>query len=202
MSTPNVIRWFVSPAFDEESLRSPQPCVRGIHCDYKRLNEETGELEPACCRFVHPGEEGNGRRLFPAREITRDGQTFVQPACVRLTGAKEHYYCRRTLKMSWREWCEDAGTPFTPALPGQEYEPVTIAPIGKRAPRRAESPQPTRRGSAPPPAPQKAKGSSRAEMTSEEVIQEVLQQHQRRLESVSEFPPLPMHVQPPRPQNE
>ena len=197
MSNSNVIRWFVNPAFDEESLRSPQPCARGIHCDYKRLNEETGELEPACCRFVHPGEEGNGRRLFPAREIIRDGQTLLQPACVRLTGAKDHYYCRRTLKMSWREWCEEAGIPFTPALPGQDYEPLTIAPIGKKGSRRAESPQPTRRGSAPPPAPQKPKESSRAEMTSEEVIQE-LQQHQRCLESLSEFPPL----QPPRFQNE
>lgn len=148
MST-NAIRWYVNRSLDAEDLNSPQPCPRGIHCDYRRFNKESGELEPACCRGVHPGEEGTGRRLFPPRQIKEtgpEGGFFEQPACVRLTGAHNQFYERRRLKLSWRDWCEREGIPYTPAEAGQDFERVTIDSIVKRSP---ASPQPTRRGAPP-----------------------------------------------------
>ena len=136
MKSNNIIRWFESAALDKPELRSPQPCKRGVHCDYKLTDEASGELVRACCSGVHPGEEGTGRRLFPARTLD-DGRE--QPACVRLTGASQGFYERRRLRLSWAEWCEKHGIPFTPALPGQPFEPLVRAPLGgKKAPRTAE----------------------------------------------------------------
>lgn len=127
----NVIRWFESVALDKPELRSPQPCKRGIHCDYKLKDEASGELVRACCSGVHPGEEGTGRRLFPARTLD-DGRE--QPACVRLTGAAQGFYERRRRHLSWAEWCEEHGIPFSPALPGQPFEPVFRSPLGGKKP--------------------------------------------------------------------
>ena len=136
MSTNNIIHWFESAALDNPELRSPQPCKRGIHCDYKLMDEASGELVRACCSGVHPGEEGTGRRLFPARMVKDMGQDgdgkYEQPACVRLTGASEGFYMRRRLRLSWAEWCEQHGISFTPALPGQPFEPVVRMPLGGR----------------------------------------------------------------------
>lgn len=126
-ASKNIIRWFESPALDKPELKSPQPCKRGIHCDYKLTDEATGELVRACCSGVHPGEEGTGRRLFPAR-ILDDGRE--QPACVRLTGASQGFYERRRRRLSWADWCEQNGWPFTPALPGQPFEPLVRVPLG------------------------------------------------------------------------
>jgi len=123
----NVISWFESSAFDKPHLKSPQPCKRGVHCDYKLPDSTTGELVRACCNGVHPGEEGTGRRFFPARTLDGGRQ---QPACVRLTGASQTFYERRRLRMSWAEWCEKHGIPFTPALPGQPFEPLVRVPLG------------------------------------------------------------------------
>ncbi len=150
MQSSNTIRWYVDPGMDAAELNSPQPCPRGIHCDYRRFNKESGEMEPACCKGVHPGEEGTGRRIFPARQIKETGPeaSFIeQPACVRLTGAKHQFYERRRLKLSWMDWCEREGIPYTPAEPGQDFEHVVIDSIVKRAP---ASPKPTQRGPAPP----------------------------------------------------
>jgi len=123
----NTIRWYKSVEMDAPELNSPQPCPRGVHCDYRF--EKEGTLVPACCRFVHPGEEGNGRRIFPAR-ITEDGRE--QPACVRLTGGAG-FYERRRMRLSWGEWCEKKGIPYTPVKAGERWEPVTLGPIGGRA---------------------------------------------------------------------
>ena len=128
ITSSNVIRWFESAELDAPHLRSPQPCKRGIHCDYKLKHEVSGELMRACCSGVHPGEEGTGRRIFPAR-ILDDGRE--QPACVRLTGAAHGFYERRRLRLSWAEWCEQHEIPFTPALPGQPFEPLVRSPLGK-----------------------------------------------------------------------
>ena len=121
----NVINWYVNAALDDPVLKSPQPCQRGVHCDYKITDPKTNSLVPGCCRGVHPGEEGNGRRLFPARTM-EDGTE--QPACVRLTGMAG-FYERRRLKMSWGEWCKDKGIPFSPCKPGVAFVPVTVSPI-------------------------------------------------------------------------
>jgi len=134
-ASQNVIRWFESAELDAPHLRSPQPCKRGIHCDYKLKDEASGELVRACCSGVHPGEEGTGRRLFPAR-ITEDGRE--QPACVRLTGAAYSFYERRRLRLSWAEWCEQHEVPFTPALPGQPFEPVVRSPLGGKREQREQ----------------------------------------------------------------
>jgi hypothetical protein len=72
---------------------------------------------PGCCRFVHPGESGTGRRLFAAKE--------GKPPCVRLTGCYKDagggFYARRHAKMSWREWAQKHGLPWT-----EEIGPVTL----------------------------------------------------------------------------
>lgn len=135
----NTIRWFKSAEMDAPDLNSPQPCPRGVRCDYRI--EKAGELVPACCRFVHPGEEGNGRRIFPAREVKGTGagaESYKQPACVRLTGGAG-FYERRRLRLSWGEWCEKKGIPYTPVKAGERWEPVTLGPIGGER-RRAGAP--------------------------------------------------------------
>jgi hypothetical protein len=115
------ISWYENPEFDVPSLKSPQPCIHGAGCVFTVKNAE-GVVKPGCCHFVHPGEEGNGRRLFPAK----DGK----PACVRLTG-KAGFYERCRLKMSWQEWCERQGIHYEPNEAGVHREPVKRFPIGK-----------------------------------------------------------------------
>lgn len=80
--------------------------------------------------FVHPGEEGTGRRLFPARTIRADnGEEIRQAACVRLTGGAG-FYERRRLGVSWGVWCKMKGIPYYPhELHGERHAPVTIVPI-------------------------------------------------------------------------
>jgi hypothetical protein len=125
MSVPNVIQWYENKALDDPKLRSPSPCPRGVYCQYKLPNPETKELELACCRMVHPGEEGNGRRLFPARQAP-DGRQ--QPACVRLTG-KAGFYERCRLKQPWRAWATEQGIPLPPAdVPWVQVERGPILP--------------------------------------------------------------------------
>jgi len=132
MST--AIRWFENPAFDAPELKSPQPCIHGAGCVFTVKNAE-GKAIPAYCRFVHPGEEGTGRRLFPERTIRdtlRDGQgKIVQPACVRLIG-KAGFYERQRLRMPWQEWCARQGIPFTANKPGERHPPVKRIPVGGR----------------------------------------------------------------------
>lgn len=107
----NTLRWFADPAMDAPELRSPQPCPRGISCNYM-----IGDT-PGSCRWVHPGESGTGRRMFPAKGD--------KPPCVRLTGCHKDagggYYARRHAKMSWRQWAQDHGLPWT-----EETGPVTL----------------------------------------------------------------------------
>lgn len=162
MSASNTIRWFVKASFDEPSLRSPQPCQRGVHCDYRRWNPTTKQLEPAVCHFVHPGEEGTGRRLFPARQLA-DGRQ--QPACVRLTGAAHGFYERCSNKIPWGTWCAQKGIPYTPLPPGAAWDPVTVERIGGgfSTPQRDRAPQP------PPMAPRRGlynHGASQLKMES------------------------------------
>jgi hypothetical protein len=85
--------WPAEPALDEKALNSPQPCSHGSGCRYD-----------GPCAFVHKGEEGTGRRLFPARTV--DGKE--QAACVRLIGSPG-FYERRRLRLSWPEWCAKKG---------------------------------------------------------------------------------------------
>lgn len=120
---PNVINWFNNPAFDAPELGSPQPCIHGAGCVFTRKNAE-GVVTPACCHFVHPGEEGNGRRLFPA--------VGDKKACVRLTG-KAGFYERCRLKMPWQEWCALKNIDFVPNKAGVWRAPVARFPIGNLA---------------------------------------------------------------------
>jgi len=123
------IHWYKNASFDKPNLNSPQPCPHGAGCDYKRKNPE-GELVPASCRGVHPGEEGTGRRLFPSRRIEAKDGTFInQPPCVRLTSSS--YYTRRRLGLSWGEWCEKNNIPYTPHAPNVFHEPVKTAGFAK-----------------------------------------------------------------------
>ena len=125
------INWYKNIAFDKPNLNSPQPCVHGAGCDYKRKNAE-GVFVAACCRGVHPGEEGTGRRLFPARKVeAKDGSTINQPACVRLTSSP--YYERRRLRLSWAEWCEAHNLAYTPHEPNVFHEPVKMVGFPKKS---------------------------------------------------------------------
>lgn len=150
MASNNKINWFVKEAFDLPELNSPQPCEHGVGCDYKRKDPKTGKMFRACCRFVHPGEEGNGRRLFPARTVSHEEEMEeippemrgdraimavkkkvmrTQPACVRLTG-RAGYYERCRLRLSWADWCSRNDIPYKANLPGSEPEPLVIMRIG------------------------------------------------------------------------
>lgn len=105
----NRIRWFVDPAMDIPELRSPQPCTRGIACDYMRKNAE-GVLEKAWCKFVHPGEEGNGRSIWAEKRL-EDGT--VLPAVVRLSGqhtaAGGGWVQRLKERLCWSDWAAKHG---------------------------------------------------------------------------------------------
>lgn len=119
----SALRWYKKPAFDAPHLNSPQPCAHGAGCAYTVKDKETGEQVAGCCAFVHPGEEGTGRRLFEAREFSDlSGNTTTQKACVRLTG-KAGFYERRRLRLSWPAWCERQGIPYTANL---EAKPQTL----------------------------------------------------------------------------
>lgn len=128
----SAIHWFENPAFDAPELKSPQPCIHGAGCVYTKKTAD-GKVVPGLCAFVHPGEEGRGRRLFPARTITfehPDGEHVVdQPACVRLVGGAL-YYERMRMGMPWQGFCALRGIPFTPNKPGVYHEPVKRIPIG------------------------------------------------------------------------
>ena len=99
-----------NPEMNSPVLNSPRPCSHGVNCTY---NGAGG------CAFVHPGEEGTGRRVFPARITTVNGNQIWQKATVRLvnSGKKVDFYERRRLKMSWPEWCEYKGTASSSASP-------------------------------------------------------------------------------------
>jgi hypothetical protein len=130
-------RWYKKAAFDAPHLNSPQPCAHGAGCAYTVKDKETGEQVAGCCAFVHPGEEGTGRRLFEERTTTNEaGETTVQKACVRLTG-KAGFYERRRLRLSWPAWCERQGIAYT-ANPPAEVKPQPKAPrAAPGAPRKA-----------------------------------------------------------------
>lgn len=132
----NVIQWYENPAFDAPELKSPQPCIHGAGCVYT-VKDAEGNVKPGVCHFVHPGEEGKGRRLFPERTVNDTGPDgsgkFVQPACVRLIGGAG-FYERMRLRMPWQVWCARQGIPFTPNKPGVYREPVKRVPIGSVLP--------------------------------------------------------------------
>ena len=110
MSVNNSINWFESEAYDHPELRSPQPCPRGAFCQYKVINPKTGQLELACCRMVHPGEEGTGeRRIIPGPT----SNPLQRGATVRLTGGAS-FYERRYKKVPWRVWATEKGIPLPP----------------------------------------------------------------------------------------
>jgi len=126
------INWFENPTFDAPELKSPQPCIHGAGCVYTKTLPD-GKIVPAVCRYVHPGEEGKGRRLYSARTVVfehPDGKDVVdQPACVRLIG-NALYYERMRMQMPWQGFCAVRGIPFTPNKPGVFREPVRRVPIG------------------------------------------------------------------------
>jgi len=137
MSQPNEIKWYKNVAMDASELNSPQPCSWGIFCNYQVVDKTTGERVPGCCRGVHPGEEGTGRRIFPERQIKDRGPdgngTTVQPRCVRLTG-RAGFYERRRLRLSWKQWCEREGIQYPTGSP----TPLKLVPFGAKK----QSPQP------------------------------------------------------------
>lgn len=83
--------------FSAPELNAPRPCTHASNCYY---NGASG------CAFVHPGEEGAGMKIFPARSVKdpQTGKETWQKATVRLIGGAS-FYERRRLKMSWPQWC-------------------------------------------------------------------------------------------------
>ena len=132
----SAIQWFENPAFDMPALKSPMPCIHGAGCVYT-VKDANGAVMPGVCRYVHPGEEGRGRALFPERQRPGGRGKIIQPACVRLIGGAG-FYERMRLRMPWQAWCAMKGIPFTPNKPGVLREPVKRVPIlvtGNRATR-------------------------------------------------------------------
>lgn len=91
--------WPFNAELDKAEHQSPRPCKNGANCTYD-----------GCCVFVHPGEQGIGRKLFPARNILdEDGVSHLQTAVVRLIGSPTvpvGFYERRHQRLSWPKWCE------------------------------------------------------------------------------------------------
>lgn len=121
MSALAPMRWYKNAAFDAPHLNSPQPCSHGAGCDYRVKKD--GVLVPGCCAFVHPGEEGTGRRFFEERITVVGDQIIVQKPCVRLVG-KAGFYERRGRRIPWRDWCERNGIPYSPNPPREVAQPL------------------------------------------------------------------------------
>ena len=85
--------WDSQPELNASQLNSPQPCRWASRCVYNK-----------CCAFVHPGEEGTGRMLFPGRISDSSGSQIWESPVVRLIG-RAKFYERRRLKLSWPQWC-------------------------------------------------------------------------------------------------
>ena len=104
-TSPLAWNWEAQPEFNDPALKSPRPCTHGANCLYD-----------GCCGFVHPGEEGTGRKLFPARtRVNNDGNQEWEPAVVRLIGYRRGqagFYERRRLRLSWASWCKREGLPM------------------------------------------------------------------------------------------
>lgn len=110
------------PELNNPSLKSPVPCYWGASCYYTD-----------CCRFVHPGEEGMGRKLFPAR-ITFNKETnsmIFEAPVVRLIGSAT-FYERRRKGLSWPQWLKKKPLHLLPLLQqkrimcGCNIDPVVI----------------------------------------------------------------------------
>lgn len=108
--------WMENATWNNPALRSPIPCRAGYNCTYSGV-----------CSFVHPGEEGAGRRLFPARNAEeKDMVRLFHPT------KKPEYYRRREMRLSWPEWCARQGLP-APLAPAEGKAPEGgAAPSGKR----------------------------------------------------------------------
>jgi hypothetical protein len=113
------------PALNAPELKSPRPCKHGAGCNYS-----------GSCGYVHPGEEGTGRQMFPARKWT-DPKTGVerdQFACVRLIG-NAGFYKRRQMKMTWPAWCAKQGITYVPnprvSVPGAPKKERIQKPCSK-----------------------------------------------------------------------
>jgi hypothetical protein len=110
-----------SDSWNQKSLNSPLPCKDGAACQF-----------PKCCVGVHPGEEGTGRKYFPARTTVDrvTGEKKTQPPCVRLVGKNKEdipgFYRRRSKKMSWPQWCvqEGIGSAYASAASAPVQQPV------------------------------------------------------------------------------
>jgi len=101
--------WVAQPELDLPALNSPRPCSHGARCNYN-----------GCCAFVHPGEQGTGRRRFPARNAN-------EKDVVRLIGRPD-FYERRRLRLSWPQWCAKKGLPLPPVRKAATAAPTAAAP--------------------------------------------------------------------------
>lgn len=149
--------WDSSPELNEPSLKSPRPCSHGSNCLYD-----------SCCAFVHPGEEGTERKLFPARTVNKDdGVQAWEPAVVRLVGyarGQAGFYERRRLRMSWSAWCKRVGLPIPVRVSAQPHKRrqaidlgetgiVSVSEVEARAPSWADVARGKEEESAPAPTP-------------------------------------------------
>ena len=96
------------PELNNPSLNSPIPCIWGANCYYAN-----------CCRFVHPGEEGTARKLFPSRSYIDNGVQVWEPPTVRLIG-HARFYERRRLRLSWPQWCKRVGL----SVPSEDIDKI------------------------------------------------------------------------------
>ena len=90
------IQWFENAAFDAPELKSPQPCIHGAGCVYTKKTAD-GKVVPGVCAFVHPGEEGRGRRLFPARTFFCFCRLFSQKCPFRPMNISNRHFMTKNL---------------------------------------------------------------------------------------------------------
>lgn len=118
--------WSANPELDDPVLNSPRPCFHGAKCTYTGADG---------CAFVHPGEEGSGRRIFKGRAITKNGVQTWQKSTVRLVcfdGSKVPFYERRMRKMSWPAWLQHISMTASSSPTGvsaAKAEPITVQEI-------------------------------------------------------------------------
>jgi hypothetical protein len=103
--------WDAQPELNQEAI-CPQPCKWADHCVYNG---------PGGCGFVHPGEQGTGRKLF-------QGRAADEKPSIRLIG-RPTFYERRRLRLSWPQWCARAGLPAPVPLSKVSAEKKPVAQI-------------------------------------------------------------------------
>jgi hypothetical protein len=127
--------WNNQMELDDPKYRCPQPCKHAERCVYDG---------PGGCGFVHPGEQGTGRKLMAGRYVKTATTKQWENETVRLS--ESSFYERRRLRLSWPQWCERQGLPA----------PVPLSKMPKPQPWQTPPKKAAKQPAAPAKVPQEA----------------------------------------------